>query len=231
MCHQSAGTVEKCVGRVQEVDVSTKRNGADGRGENTRLQLEYSCFDGWWLLTLHPQFNTLPMWVISVVLKEEQQKARTRLVEHFVTIAMKCRELNNFHAILGILGGLKVRVVYGNTLHRTVGGVGVLVLIYSHDWIVDRALQHTSVKRLTKTWQGVANRINTQLQVPILQRLLSLSTYNSQMKMQDLSSLMSIDDNWGNFRKALTNCGLPAMPYIGVLLKDLLFLEDGISGM
>merc|ERR1712188_333645 len=42
-----------------------------------------------------------------------------------------------------------------------------------------------------------------------------------------MGDLMSIDDNWNNFRLAWSRVRAPCVPYIGVALKDLIFTDDG----
>jgi len=50
----------------------------------------------------------------------------------------------------------------------------------------------------------------------------------SQLKqLAEMDAVMSAESAFGNFRRDLKNCTPPAVPYIGVYLKDLIFIEDG----
>ncbi len=42
-----------------------------------------------------------------------------------------------------------------------------------------------------------------------------------------MHNLMRIDGNYRNFRKYLKSCGPPRIPYIGVFLMDMTFINDG----
>lgn len=46
-------------------------------------------------------------------------------------------------------------------------------------------------------------------------------------QFQHLEKLLDPSSSFKNYRKAFQNCKLPALPYIGVYLTDLTFLEDG----
>merc|ERR1712146_168540 len=68
-------------------------------------------------------------------------------------------------------------------------------------------LQSAAVYRLKKTWAGVRNKnIN---------------------KFEEFKELMSNRGSYKNFRDALHHAEPPAIPYLGVYLTDLTFIEDG----
>jgi son of sevenless len=49
-----------------------------------------------------------------------------------------------------------------------------------------------------------------------------------------LVNLISVEDNWGLYRKAVAGCissNEPCVPYIGVYLKDLVSIEDGLQNV
>jgi hypothetical protein len=50
----------------------------------------------------------------------------------------------------------------------------------------------------------------------------------TKQSMMDLESLMSMEGSFKNYRETLKKAGnTPCIPYIGILLKDLTFIEDG----
>ncbi|KAJ2389750.1 hypothetical protein GGI05_003405, partial [Coemansia sp. RSA 2603] len=73
------------------------------------------------------------------------------------------------------------------------------------------ALTSVPVERLTRTWQAVQQK--------------SLSTYNT------LKQIMRTDRNFAEYRDSLHSCNPPAIPFVGVYLQDLTFIEDGNDDM
>ncbi|KAJ1939156.1 hypothetical protein FBU59_004216, partial [Linderina macrospora] len=69
------------------------------------------------------------------------------------------------------------------------------------------ALTSVPVERLTRTWQAVQQK--------------ALATY-SQLKQ-----IMRTDRNFSEYRDALHSCNPPAIPFVGIYLQDLTFIEDG----
>lgn len=52
------------------------------------------------------QWNHLSNWVSSVILLTLELEDRARILERMIKIAERCRELNNFHSLMAILGSL-----------------------------------------------------------------------------------------------------------------------------
>ncbi|KAJ2603241.1 hypothetical protein GGF39_000193 [Coemansia sp. RSA 1721] len=73
------------------------------------------------------------------------------------------------------------------------------------------ALTSVPVERLTRTWQAVQQK--------------SLTTYNT------LKQIMRTDRNFAEYRDSLHSCNPPAIPFVGVYLQDLTFIEDGNDDM
>ena len=48
-----------------------------------------------------------------------------------------------------------------------------------------------------------------------------------QKLLEELRSLLSSDKNYANLRVTLKNVDLPIIPYLGMFLTDLTFIEDG----
>jgi len=68
-------------------------------------------------------------------------------------------------------------------------------------------LQSAAVHRLKKTWAGVKKKSNE--------------------KFDEFKTLMSNRGSYKNFRHMLHNVDPPCIPYLGVYLTDLTFIEDG----
>ncbi|KAJ1906579.1 hypothetical protein LPJ81_001276 [Coemansia sp. IMI 209127] len=73
------------------------------------------------------------------------------------------------------------------------------------------ALTSVPVERLTRTWQAVQQK--------------ALGTYNQ------LKQIMRTDRNFAEYRDSLHSCNPPAIPFVGVYLQDLTFIEDGNDDM
>jgi len=67
-------------------------------------------------------------------------------------------------------------------------------------------LRASSVFRLRKTWAGIDGKIS--------------GSYDQ------LLELMSQDNNWQRYRQVLKKEAPPSIPYLGVYLTDLTFLDD-----
>lgn len=72
-------------------------------------------------------------WVVSEIVKESDVTKRGKLIEHFLAIAHRCRELNNFNSMMGIL------ILYPLSQFQ-----GIFA-----------GLTSSSISRLKKTWELV----------------------------------------------------------------------------
>ncbi|KAJ3216830.1 hypothetical protein HDU67_008916 [Dinochytrium kinnereticum] len=50
--------------------------------------------------------NQVAGWVAQSILSEKEVKKRANLIKHFISIAEKCRSINNFNTLMSILAGL-----------------------------------------------------------------------------------------------------------------------------
>ncbi|KAJ2479855.1 hypothetical protein IWW56_002813 [Coemansia sp. RSA 2131] len=73
------------------------------------------------------------------------------------------------------------------------------------------ALTSVPVERLTRTWQAVQQK--------------PMAMYNQ------LRQIMRTDRNFAEYRDSLHSCNPPAIPFVGVYLQDLTFIEDGNDDM
>jgi len=119
------------------------------------------------------RFNALSKWVVQKIVEETDLPSRTSLIQKFIAIAQKLRELNNYHDLMAVLA----------------------------------ALSSGPVGRLKQTWQEVDKK-----QVSALHQLQELMHFKSSYK---------------NYRSALRSTKPPAIPYIGMYLTDLTFIEEG----
>lgn len=69
------------------------------------------------------------------------------------------------------------------------------------------ALNNSSIHRLQKTWALVSKKTET--------------------KFQEMCQLVSLEGSYKSLRDAIASIVPPCIPYIGIYLTDLTFLEDG----
>lgn len=73
--------------------------------------------------------------------------------------------------------------------------------------VVISGVTSTAIYRLKKTW--------------------ALVDKNTMSIFEELNTLLSRDNNFANFRKALHKIQPPALPYLGVYLTDMTFVDQG----
>mmetsp|Transcript_34688 Transcript_34688/g.87212 ORF Transcript_34688/g.87212 Transcript_34688/m.87212 type:complete len:1018 (-) Transcript_34688:186-3239(-) len=119
--------------------------------------------------------NQVSNWLVGEVVKVVDLRQRTLVLKQVIEVAEKCRELNNYNAIMELLACLDSSPVY----------------------------------RLRQSWAGLSRS--------------TMKTYES------LKELMSPNNGFKNLRAALRTADPPAVPYLGVFLTDLTFIEEGNS--
>lgn len=126
-------------------------------------------------LILHS--NQLTNWVAQMILTQADVKRRVVVIKHFVSIADKCRTLNNFSCLTSIIS----------------------------------ALGSAPIHRLNRTWTQVNARTTQTL--------------------ESLRKLMGSTKNFLDYREALHKAVPPCIPFFGIYLTDLTFIEDGIPSV
>ncbi|KAH9828139.1 Guanine nucleotide exchange factor for Ras-like GTPases [Teratosphaeria destructans] len=126
-------------------------------------------------LILHS--NQLTNWVAQMILTQADVKRRVVVIKHFVTIADKCRSLNNFSCLTSIIS----------------------------------ALGSAPIHRLSRTW-GQVNARTTQT-------------------LESMRKLMGSTKNFLEYRDTLHKANPPCIPFFGIYLTDLTFIEDGIPSI
>ncbi|KAH8668369.1 putative cell division control protein Cdc25 [Xylariales sp. PMI_506] len=126
-------------------------------------------------LILHS--NQMTNWVAEMILAQMDVKKRVVVIKHFVSVADKCRTLNNFSTLTSIIS----------------------------------ALGTAPIARLKRTWDQVPARTQTVL--------------------EGMRRLMASTKNFGEYREALHAANPPCIPFFGVYLTDLTFIEDGIPSI
>ncbi|CAL8088889.1 unnamed protein product [Calicophoron daubneyi] len=120
-------------------------------------------------------FNQIIFWVQKDVLNEEQQPRRTEVLAHFVRVAKKLVDMNNFCSAMAIISGLQVQSIY----------------------------------RLNASWAGLSSRDRTTF--------------------RKLADLFTQEQNYVNLRAAFDNARLPCIPYLGLYLSDLTYIDVAAS--
>ncbi|KXS94909.1 hypothetical protein AC578_7661 [Pseudocercospora eumusae] len=126
-------------------------------------------------LILHS--NQLTNWVAQMILTQADVKRRVVVIKHFVSIADKCRNLNNFSCLTSIIS----------------------------------ALGSAPIHRLNRTWSQVNARTTQTL--------------------ESMRKLMGSTKNFNEYRESLHKANPPCIPFFGIYLTDLTFIEDGIPSI
>ncbi|KAI0402911.1 ras GEF [Xylaria palmicola] len=126
-------------------------------------------------LILHS--NQMTNWVAEMILNQIDVKKRVIVIKHFVSIADKCRGLNNFSSLTSIIS----------------------------------ALGTAPIARLKRTWDQMPARTTAVL--------------------ESMRRLMASTKNFGEYRESLHAANPPCIPFFGVYLTDLTFIEDGIPSI
>ncbi|KAK4898457.1 cell division cycle-related protein [Elasticomyces elasticus] len=126
-------------------------------------------------LILHS--NQLTNWVAQMILTQADVKRRVVVIKHFVSIAEKCRTLNNFSCLTSIIS----------------------------------ALASAPIHRLSRTWSQVNARTTQTL--------------------ESMRKLMGSTKNFLEYRESLHKANPPCIPFFGIYLTDLTFIEDGIPSI
>lgn len=126
-------------------------------------------------LILHS--NQLTNWVAQMILTQQDVKRRVIVIKHFVNVADKCRQLNNFSTLTSIIS----------------------------------ALGTAPIHRLNRTWGAVNQR--------------------SMGVLENMRKLMGSTKNFAEYRDTLHRANPPCIPFFGVYLTDLTFIEDGIPSL
>jgi len=117
--------------------------------------------------------NKIANWVNATILGKEDSRKRASLVKQFISVADRCRTLNNFSSMAAIISGLN----------------------------------SPPIRRLKRTWEQVNGRFMSQLG----------------------TCEMTLDStkNFTNYKATLAKVNPPCIPFIGVYLTTLTFIQDG----
>ncbi|KAJ6620811.1 ras guanine nucleotide exchange factor domain-containing protein [Mycena sp. CBHHK59/15] len=117
--------------------------------------------------------NKIALWVAESVLSKEDSRRRAGAVKHLISVADRCRTLNNFSTMAAITAGL-------NT---------------------------PPIRRLKRTWEQVNQR------------------YMAQFGACEMT--IDSNKNFTKYRSMMTSVIPPCVPFIGVFLSTLQFIQDG----
>ncbi|CEP07119.1 hypothetical protein, partial, partial [Parasitella parasitica] len=120
--------------------------------------------------------NQVTAWVTDSILSNYgDPKKRAYVVRHWVWVAERCRQLQNYNTCMAILS----------------------------------AFDNGSIGRLKRTWALLSAR---HMQV-----------------LQSIRRLMGSNRNFSEYRNMIHNINPPCIPFLGIYLQDLTFIEDGNS--
>ena len=124
--------------------------------------------------TMIQMSNRLAAWVThSVLSMGDDTKKRASVVKWFIYVAERCRSLNNFSTMAGIIAGIN----------------------------------SPPIRRLKRTWDQVS------------QKALNIH--------QSLDTTIDSTKNFANYKQLLRNINPPCVPFLGVYLTYLTFINDG----
>ncbi|RCI04084.1 hypothetical protein CU098_000347, partial [Rhizopus stolonifer] len=119
--------------------------------------------------------NQVTAWVTDSILSKEEVKKRAVVMKHWISVAERCRTLNNFNMCMAILS----------------------------------AFDNGSIGRLKRTWELMSTR--------------------SMLILQNIRRLMGAQRNFAEYRELIKKVNPPCIPFLGIYLQDLTFIEDGNS--
>eukprot|EP01096_Ripella_sp_DP13-Kostka_P008388 TRINITY_DN311_c2_g4_i1.p1 TRINITY_DN311_c2_g4~~TRINITY_DN311_c2_g4_i1.p1 ORF type:complete len:555 (-),score=187.91 TRINITY_DN311_c2_g4_i1:108-1772(-) len=124
------------------------------------------------IVKMYGRFNEVSFWVASHICSCEDIKDRSAVLSSFISLAVELRAMNNYNALMEVLGGLN----------------------------------NVAVQRMKKTWAVVMEK--------------------QEQTWNELNDLMDSVNNYRSYREALSQSTLPAVPFLGVYLRDLTFIEE-----
>ncbi|KAI9266012.1 ras guanine nucleotide exchange factor domain-containing protein [Sporodiniella umbellata] len=119
--------------------------------------------------------NQVTAWVTDSILTKDETKRRASVIKFWISVADRCRALNNFNTCMAILS----------------------------------AFDNGSIGRLKRTWELIHGRS--------IQTLVSIRR------------LMGSNRNFSEYRDIIHRVNPPCIPFLGIYLQDLTFIEDGNS--
>ncbi|CAF9908625.1 MAG: hypothetical protein GOMPHAMPRED_006219 [Gomphillus americanus] len=114
--------------------------------------------------------------VADDVLQHDDHAKRAKVIKHWIKVASKCLELNNYDSLMAIVC----------------------------------SLNSTPVLRLKKTWESIGSK--------------------TKAAFEQLTSVVDVSKNYTNLRQRLATLVTPTLPFLGVYLTDLTFVEAGNAG-
>lgn len=111
--------------------------------------------------------------VVDCILQMEDTAKRAKLIKHWVKVANKCLELNNYDSLMAIIC----------------------------------SLNSATITRLKRTWEMVSVKTKSTL--------------------ENLKCIVEVSRNYAILRQRLQNHVPPCLPFVGMYLTDLTFVDNG----
>lgn len=139
-------------------------------------------------------FNKMGSWVATTLFEVPDDKKRAVLVEHWIKVAEKLLDLNNFNGVMELIGGLG----------------------------------STSVVRLKKTWKNVsAAKKKVRVLCARVGWRARLAHGVARQSWDRVRAVMAPQSSFATYRQAIRTAHPPVIPYLGVSMQDMVFIEDG----
>ncbi|KAK4143835.1 ras guanine nucleotide exchange factor domain-containing protein [Dichotomopilus funicola] len=153
-------------------------------------------------LILHS--NQMTNWVAEMILSQTDVRKRVVVIKHFVAVADVITPLPPL-LMLSLSRHIRENLTdFVQQKCRILNNFSTLTSIIS-------ALGTAPIARLKRTWDQVPQRI--------------------QATLETMRKLMASTKNFGEYRETLHAANPPCIPFFGVYLTDLTFIEDGIPSI
>ena len=174
------------------------------------------------MLELIERVNQISLWVASIILFTSHPKQRARHHQRLLSIAHCLLSLNNFSSAFAFLGGLN------NTSITRLKSSKCFFLFFIQFFKFLLISYHYRLSTTTTIYY---------LPLSVLLPLSTIYHYYCTPTVKEgkftsyfgeLENLFSVEGSHKKYRETMAACGnSPCVPYIGVSLKDLTFIEDG----
>ncbi|KAI1239627.1 hypothetical protein IHE44_0011047, partial [Lamprotornis superbus] len=172
-----------------------------------------------YIMKTSQHFNDMSNLVASQIMSYADAPSRASAIEKWVAVADICRCLHNYNGVLEITSALNRSAIYRlkktwAKVSKQVRGTRAFGVLAERFWV--------PLLALPRAWD----------RTPLSWDYFCLSTpwdwhFLTKALMDKLQKTVSSEGRFKNLREMLKNCNPPAVPYLGMYLTDLAFIEEG----
>lgn len=200
------------------------------------------------VLKLIDRFNKLYLWIIEEILSYDKKALRYKVVEKFIVVALYLKELRNFNDLVVVISALNSYIIKG--MEKTLFMIGNVFKTHLMD-LNSLCSYDNNYSKLRKALNSNSNNFKDNSQGNIGD--LDISTYKSKNLFKMIlkktanylvtpilnkkynSHQKEVQNNENDISDFKISANNTALPYLGVLLRDLGFssecaplIKDGI---